>query len=68
MSTIGQMMGDPGTGADVRAAHRAALAELAKQERDLAAALGEDRPVKRPPVPTQPVKRQPRWIAPGLTG
>jgi len=68
MSTIGQMMGDPGTDADVRAAHRAALAERAKQERDLAAALAEDRPVKRPPVPAQPVKRQPRWIAPGLTG
>lgn len=70
MTAIGQMMGDPGTDTELQEVRAAMRAERAKQERDLAAALNEDRATKRPPVTAQPpAQRRPvRWIAPGLTG
>lgn len=49
MTTIGQMMGDPGTDTELQEVRAAMRAERAKQERDLQAALNEDRATRRPP-------------------
>lgn len=74
MTAIGQMMGDPGTDTELQEVRAAMRAERAKQERDLQAALNEDRADRGPrpkrPAPAQPPaqRRQPRWIAPVVAG